>query len=325
MSTNTLPDVLPLRPYLREMIWGGRRLGELYGKPLPDDQRIGESFEVSALPERDSVVASGPLAGRGLAQLLTEYGSQLVGDAVTARYGADFPLLIKLIDAQDDLSIQVHPDDAYAREHQLGVFGKTEAWVILQSEGARIALGLEDGVDQTSLSTAIATGTAEQAVCFQTVSPGDVVNLPAGTVHALCRGLVIYEVQQSSDITFRLYDYNRPGLDGNKRELHVDHGLAVTDFEARPQPVKHITSPGRTRLIDAEYFCLDLIEDAPGQIDATHTFAAVTVVAGEVTIEAGDTPCTLGIGDSALIPAGRTLKADPAPTGGRCLVATPSI
>lgn len=325
MSTTSLPDVLPLRPYLREMVWGGRRLGELYNKPLPDDQRIGESFEVSALPGRDSVVASGDLAGQGLAQLLTEFGSDLVGEAVTARYGTDFPLLIKLIDAQDDLSIQVHPDDAYARAHNMGVYGKTEAWVILQSDGARIALGLEPDVDAPRLAAAIAAGTAQEAVSFQTVAPMDVVYLPAGTVHALCRGVVIYEVQQSSDITFRLYDYDRPGLDGSKRELHVDHGLAVTDFGARPQPTNQPPARGQRRLIDAEYFCLDLIDSADGKIDAMTTFAAATVIGGQITITGADATWTLGVGDSALIPAGRMLDVTPASPDGRCLVATPSI
>ncbi|MFH1464002.1 MAG: type I phosphomannose isomerase catalytic subunit, partial [Pseudomonadota bacterium] len=204
-----LPDVLPLKPYLREMVWGGRRLAELYGKPLPPGRPIGESFEVSALPERDSTVASGPLEGRALGCLVAEYGEALVGRTTVERYGPDFPLLIKLIDAAQDLSVQVHPDDAYVRARKLGSFGKMEAWYVVHSDGGRVALGLKDGVDRAELAQAIRAGAVEGVVQFHAVAPGDVVSLPPGTVHALCRGVMVYEVQQSSDLTFRLYDYGR--------------------------------------------------------------------------------------------------------------------
>jgi len=169
-----LPEILPLQPYLREIIWGGRRL-QRFGKQLPPDIPIGESFEVSALPEQDSVVRCGELAGLGLRDVLSHYGEKLVGSAVVARYQDDFPLLIKLIDAQDDLSLQVHPDDAYARSEGLGTFGKTEAWFVLHSDGARLALGLPQGTDAARLQEALTDGRAEDAVLYQDVEVNDVV------------------------------------------------------------------------------------------------------------------------------------------------------
>ena len=324
MALPQLPEILPLRPYLREMVWGGRRLGELYGKRLPPEKSIGEAFELSALPGRDSTIAAGPLEGRGLVEVLGDYGAGLVGDAVIARYGDTFPLLIKLIDAQDDLSIQVHPDDAYARAHALGTYGKTEAWVILHSDAGRIALGLEDGVSAEDFSRAIAAGEAEQVVHFEAVSTGDVVYLPAGTVHALCRGVVIYEVQQSSDITFRLYDYDRDGLDGGKRELHVEQGLAVADVSLRPQVQKLEAHGGSSTVLDADYFRLDVVDGAQIDIDTRFSFAAVTTTAGRVTLAGEKDEFVLGAGDTAMIPAGQKVRVSPAPGVSRCLIATPT-
>jgi len=315
---SALPDLLPLRPYLREMVWGGRRLAELYDKPLPPDSPIGESFEVSALPERDSVVASGPLAGEPLGALAAQYGQDLVGASTVERYGRDFPLLIKLIDAQQDLSVQVHPDDAYARKHKLGPFGKMEAWYVTHSDGGRIALGLEDGVGREELVQAIRLGRVEEAVRFHDVAPGDVVSLPPGTVHALCRGVVVYEVQQSSDITFRLYDYGRLGLDGKPRELHTEEALEVIDFGAgsrQPEPVGDLGA--RARVVEDEHYRLDGGRLTEGMsISSGDSFAALTALSGQLRLRGGDgAACDLGPGDSALIPVGRTVEAEPLDKG----------
>ncbi len=300
-------------------------MGDLYGKSLPAGASIGESLELSALPGQESAVSRGSLEGRGLLELLSEYGSALVGEAVTARYGQDFPVLIKLIDAQDDLSIQVHPDDAYARAHDLGVFGKTEAWVILHSDGGRIALGLQAGVRATDLAQAIAAGQAQQVVRFQPVSAGDVVYLPAGTIHALCKGVLIYEVQQSSDITFRLYDYDRAGLDGRKRDLHVEDGIAVSNFSIQPEVGRLDSNPGVSHIIDAEYFRLTVVDRVDHTLESGASFAAITVTQGNVTLTGDNDSQALAAGESALIPAGRQVVISTAPGGGRCLVATPTI
>ena len=315
-----LPEILPLQPYLREIIWGGRRL-QRFGKQLPPDIPIGESFEVSALPEQDSVVRCGELAGLGLRDVLSHYGEKLVGSAVVARYQDDFPLLIKLIDAQDDLSLQVHPDDAYARSEGLGTFGKTEAWFVLHSDGARLALGLPQGTDAARLQEALTDGRAEDAVLYQDVEVNDVVFLKAGTVHALCRGVMVYEVQQSSNLTFRLYDYGRLGLDGSPRQLHIDRGLAVTDFDAPiPQPTAAPEpGPDGAMLVEADEFTLSLHGAGSNQLTTADAFAAVTVISGSG--EFAD--ITLNLGETALIPAQRTLSVVPTSSELSYLVARP--
>ena len=192
-----IPDLLPLKPYLRETVWGGRSLGTYYNKALPPDVPIGESWEVSAYKGMESIVADGPLAGQNLADLVATYGADLLGQRVIQRYGTEFPLLIKLLDARDDLSIQVHPDDTYTRAENLGTYGKTEAWYILKSDHGRVACGLKDGVDKHNLELSIRENRVQDTVQFFNVQEGDVIFVPPGTVHALCQNVMIYEVQQS--------------------------------------------------------------------------------------------------------------------------------
>ena len=314
----SLPDILPLEPHLRPTVWGGRRLGERFGKDLPPGAPVGESLEVSALPGAESVVRSGPLAGRGLAGLAEEFGEALVGAPVRARYGDEFPLLIKLIDAAEDLSIQVHPDDGYARREGLGAFGKTEAWYVLDSGG--IVLGLRAGVDRRRLEQALAAGRAEEAVRYRPVEAADVVVLPAGTVHALGRGTMVYEVQQASDLTFRLYDYDRPGLDGRPRELHLEQALEVIDFEAEAPEPRPAPKPGPDGelLVASGAFRLTLFGDGE-RLLGSEVFAAVTVVAGAAWL--GEVH--LAAGDSALVPAARQVDLRPAGPSLRYLLAEP--
>ena len=299
------------------MVWGGHRLGERFGKDLPPDTPVGESFEVSALPGAESVVGSGPLAGRGLGDLTEEFGDALVGARVRERHG--FPLLIKLIDAADDLSVQVHPGDGYARREGLGPRGKTEAWYVLAPGG--IALGLREGVDRGGLEKALDDGRPEEAVRYCHVQAADVVLLPAGTVHALGRGTMVYEVQQASDLTFRLYDYGRPGLDGRPRELHREQAMEVIDFEAPAPEPRPAPAPGPEGevLVDSRAFRLTLFGEGD-RLLGSEVFAAVTVVAGEARL--GDVP--LAAGDSALVPAGRRVPLRPSGPSLRCLVAEPA-
>lgn len=312
-----LPAILPMTPYYRPVVWGGRRLESVYGKDLPANEAIGESFEVSAIPEMESVVTAGSLAGANLRDLTTRFGKDLLGEPVHARYGGEFPLLIKLLDANDDLSIQVHPDDAYARKEGLGTFGKMEAWYVLKSDDGRVASGLKEGVGRKGLVEAIEAGTVEEAVEFHPVSAGDVVYLKPGSVHALCRGVMVYEVQQSSSITFRLYDYNRPDADGNLRELHVDRSLDVIDFDAPavvPAPV------GGSVAVESEHFVLEQVTSAR-TLSYPDSFATVTVVEGSARLSSEDGSVDLSLADTALIPAARPVELLPAP-GTTLLIAT---
>ena len=307
-----LPSVLPLKPYFREMIWGGRGLREHFGKALPPGRLYGESWEVSAYPGMESIVAAGPLYGRSLRSLVESHGRELLGEVVFDRYGGEFPLLVKLLDAQQDLSIQVHPDDAYARMKRPGEFGKVEAWYVLRSENGRIACGLKPGVGRSAFVDAIDNNRVSDAVEFYHARPGDVVFIPPGTVHALCAGVMVYEVQQSSDITFRIYDYNRPGVDGKPRELHIDDALAVIDFGApRRKPVApstlSSTSPGRTVLVESEHFRLERFNPSGNRVDhpPRNSVSAVTFIQGSAGIRGGDDAFHARIGGTFLVRAGR--------------------
>lgn len=215
---------LMMAPYFRhagETPWGGSMLRDLFLKDAPDDQ-TGEALEVSCLPGRESMVLNGPQAGRTLDSLVRLWGSDLTGCGE-----GEFPLLIKLLDAKDLLSVQVHPDDSYAGAHEGGKLGKTEAWVVLNcEEGAKLAYGVDTrGQD---LREMVEGGKIEEALNWVTVRPGDVLYIPAGTVHALGGGIQCYEVQQSSDVTYRFWDWGRLGKDGQPRELHTEKALDVT-------------------------------------------------------------------------------------------------
>lgn len=310
-----LPSLLPMRPYLREMVWGGRRLGEHYHKDLPAGKAIGEALEVSALPGMESAVAEGPLAGWSLSRVLGEFGAQLVGEPAWERYGGDFPLLIKLLDPGDDLSIQVHPDDAYARAQGLGRWGKMEAWYVLRSDAGRVAHGLKPGVGPETLAAALAAGRAEEVIHFHTAHPGQVIFSPPGTVHALCRGALVYEVQQPSDLTFRLYDYHRPGLDGKPRQLHLAQGLAVTDF-SRPSPPPFDWQQGAGGLlVESEHFTLRRCGPCRAAMvhPASPVFAALTLISGVARVRAAGDECALRAGQTVLVPAARQAEVLPSP------------
>ena len=228
-------DPLVFEPYLRPQVWGGRRLGDQLGKALPDGGTYGEAWELSGHPHHVSRVAEGPFKGTGLNDLCSKHGREIFGKDHTG----PFPLLIKLLDCHDWLSIQVHPTDAIAEQLRPGELGKTEAWIVLgvQPEG-KIFAGLKPGVDRKVLEKHLQAGTTDQCLHAFTPKPGDCIFLPAGTVHAVGGGVVMAEVQQTSDATFRLFDWNRLGTDGKPRALHLDESLASINWQAGPvQPV----------------------------------------------------------------------------------------
>ncbi|MCR4619338.1 MAG: class I mannose-6-phosphate isomerase [Paludibacteraceae bacterium] len=214
---------LKFEPYYKSCIWGGNRLRDVLGKKCGGD--VGESWEISVIEGKESVVSNGFLAGNTLKELVEVYMDDLVGGRVWERYHAEFPLLFKFIDSHDDLSFQVHPSDEMAKERH-GGFGKTEmTYVVMAEENAKFYLGFREGISQDEIRKSVESGVLEQDVKAWNARRGDVFFVEAGTVHALGKGMLIAEVQESSDVTYRLYDYNRTDKDGKKRDLHVDEAL----------------------------------------------------------------------------------------------------
>jgi len=219
---------LLFHPIYKEMVWGGRRMAAHFGRKLPFDH-TGESWDVSCRPNEMSIIENGPLAGIPFDAAIAKDPAAFLGKRVCSTYKTNgFPLLIKIIDANDDLSVQVHPDDAYAAAHGLEG-GKSEMWYVMEAPpGQSLIIGLTDDATPKKLRQ-------DPMSCLQRlpIKKGDIIDIPAGLVHAITKGVMIAEIQQNSDITFRLYDYNRKGLDGKPRELHLEDGIAVSDFDNR--------------------------------------------------------------------------------------------
>ena len=292
-------------PLFKETIWGGNRI--LPFKGLPSDSRqIGESWEVSGVQGQESVVADGPDAGKTLGELCAAYGAALMGTANAGRYGTSFPLLIKFIDAASPLSVQVHPDDEYARRVE-NDNGKTEMWYILGAdEGAGIYCGFKRDTDKEEFLAKVKDGTVEELLNFIPVKEGDCFLIEAGTVHAIGAGCVICEVQQSSNVTYRVYDYNRRGADGKLRPLHVEKAVDVINFKAFEDHTNTGTfanAPGGKvrRLTGCKYFeCRKLDLDGTYAEENKTSFTAINVLKGEG--KADGKPFKAG--DSFFVPCG---------------------
>lgn len=227
-----MSELYPLKfePILKEKIWGGKSLAENYGKKQGDLKNIGESWEISAVSGNLSVVSNGFLAGNTIEEIIEVYMGDITGESVYEKYGVEFPLLIKLIEARDDLSVQVHPGDDLARERH-NAYGKTEMWHILRSEnGARIYTGFSVPVSRESYIDAVAGGTIGELLFAEPAEPGDTFFTPAGRIHAIGAGIVLAEIQQTSDVTYRIYDWGRKDAEGRTRELHTDLALDAIDF-----------------------------------------------------------------------------------------------
>jgi mannose-6-phosphate isomerase len=298
---------LTFEPIFQERVWGGRRLETLYDKPLPPGQRIGESWEIADRPGTASVIANGPLAGHDLRWLMQNHADTLLGDLP---HNGRFPWLAKLLDAQADLSVQVHPPAAMAA--QLGGEPKTEAWYVSHAEAdARLIAGLRPGVSREKFEAKL--GTVEFPLCLNElpVTTGDAMFLPSGRLHALGAGTVVFEIQQNSDTTYRVYDWNRTGLDGQPRELHLAEALQCIDFdEVKPRLHAREYEPRNghnTRLIALapEAFRLEHIQmetDAaivlPGE-----GVRLVAVTDGRLTLDGAGETLPLGPGQFAIVPA----------------------
>jgi mannose-6-phosphate isomerase len=301
----------PLRfhPFLRPMVWGGRRLATMLGKSLPAGEPYGEAWEVSDHPLHRSVVAAGPLAGVSLRDLMAERRAALLGPAVGC-YDT-FPWLIKLLDAADWLSVQVHPDERSVRELWPGEGSKTEAWFIVHAApGSRIYAGLRPGVAQPDLRAALEAGTVADCLHSFEPRPGDCVFLPAGTVHAVGGGVLIAEVQQTSDATFRLFDWNRRDAQGRSRKLHVKEALACIDWARGPvQPVRvpdfpHGDAPRRVPLVRCPYFALEYVQQRqPFACGGDGRLHALLVLRGGGRLRTAAGEDELRVGQTWLLPA----------------------
>jgi mannose-6-phosphate isomerase len=305
------PYPLRLEPYLSRPLWGGEKLAARYGKGGGSGGTIGESWEIY---EGDAV-QNGAYAGKTLGELTEVLGEALLGTAARGNPRGRFPLLIKLIDAQQQLSIQVHPNDQQAQELEHEPFGKTEAWYILDAEpGAKLVYGLAHPLRPEELRERSAAGTVEADLAYLAVAPGDVVLVPAGTIHAIGAGILLYEIQQTSATTYRLYDWNRVGPDGKKRELHLDKAVRVANLapgaqgKQRPKELGRAEGAERQELVRSPYFVLEraLLDGRWTCRPGGETFLGLTCVAGGVALASpsGAWPEErLAAGASALLPA----------------------
>ncbi len=281
---------LTFQPIFKERVWGARNLERLYGKKLPVTVPIGESWEISDRPGDVSVIANGPLAGKDLHWLVENHRTELLGDAKLE--ASRFPLLIKLLDAQEKLSLQVHPPAAKAAE--LRGDPKTEMWFIADAvPGAELYVGLKRGVTRADFERRIGDGSVAECFHRVPVRAGDSMFLPSGRVHAIGAGLVIFEIQQNSDTTYRVFDWNRVGLDGKPRDLHVPQSLASIDFnDFEPALVSGEEVVGQNfrsrRLVDHSLFKVDQFQGhSTGGITLPHgRMQIIGVVSGEVRVGA---------------------------------------
>ncbi len=301
---------LTFHPIMKRIVWGGRRLGDLLGKPIGPGNDYAESWEIVDHGDDHSQVASGPLEGQTLRDIVRQRNESVLGSYAD---GGAFPLLLKYLDCNRVLSVQVHPDDDYARKMPRPDLGKTEAWYIVDAApGSKIYAGLKSGVDRKSLQQAIAGGATEEVLHVIEPKAGQCIFIPAGTVHALGGGLVVAEIQQSSDTTFRLFDWNRVGDDGRPRPLHIEQALDVTDYSIGPisPQTPQADNDGLETLVRCDKFVLKqatLSADSPGKRVTIGNLAApviFTVVKGDITLACEDGwRFAAKTGQSFLIPA----------------------
>lgn len=304
-----LPNILHFAPRLYSMIWGGSAMAAFKGIDTTQEA-IGESWEISAVPGKESVADTPAVAGRTLAELASDCGEALLGRRSIARYGAAFPLLVKFIDADADLSIQVHPTDELAAERH-GSLGKTEMWYVIDTRpGAVIKAGLARELDAESYRGLVTAGTFADAVAAYPSHPGDTYFIPAGRVHAICAGNLLAEIQESSDVTYRIFDYNRLGKDGLPRELHTDLAADAIDYTVLPDyrntPVP-TAEPDTERVVACDHFTVDRIalQAGAGHViaPAGESFVVVMALEGEADITCGADSYRLRRGDTVLLPA----------------------
>lgn len=299
---------LKFKPRFKERIWGGDALASRMGKKLPEGKKIGESWELSGVQGDISVVSNGKLKGNNLEELIEVYMGDLVGEKVFERFGVEFPLLIKLIDAQDVLSIQVHPDDELARERH-NSYGKTEMWYVIDNQpGSFLYVGFKDKVTREQYLEAVKNGNLPELLAKWEVKPGDAYFIPAGTIHAIGKGLLIAEIQQTSDVTYRVDDWGRVDDKGNPRELHTELAVDAIDF-GEPKDLDVTAAPIVNEAVNvakSQYFTTNEIE-LDGSLERDYapldSFVIYMCLEGELKVGFPGGEEKLGRGETMLVPA----------------------
>lgn len=299
---------IKLKPAFKDYLWGGTRLRDDFGKDC-DFDKIAESWELSCHKDGNSVVADGEFAGLTLAQYIEKEGKSVLG--TNCKKFENFPILIKLIDAKDNLSVQVHPNNEYAQRVE-GEYGKTEMWYVVDcDEGASLLYGFKHNITKEEFRERIENNTLLEVTNSVPVKKGDVFFIEAGTLHAIGKGILIAEIQQNSNTTYRIYDYGRVGADGKPRQLHIDKAVDVTNLcPAKPYPQSEPVDMGgwtKKRLAKCEYFTVDVINvDTSAALEADKSsFVNILVLDGGCVLSSeGNDAVELKKGDSVFIPAG---------------------
>jgi mannose-6-phosphate isomerase len=300
---------LKFTPIYKTKLWGGERLKRYARHDGGHAERVGETWDVSAIEGNESLVENGFLQGNTLDELVEVYMGDLVGDSVFQRYGNEFPLLVKLIDSAQDLSIQVHPNDAMAME-QNQPWGKNEMWYILDAApDAAVVAGFTRPVSKDEYLQLVAENRLETVLQRIPVQKGDTIFIPAGCVHSISAGCVILEIQQTSDTTYRIYDYNRLDADGRKRELHTELAVKAIDFENwqnQKLSLEPVRDGAPERLVKCDYFTADVLAlTTPQAIDLAllDSFVLLTTLEGNATVRHNGGEISLETGETTLVPA----------------------
>jgi len=305
-----MTELYPLKfePILLDKIWGGSDLAKNWGKNADLTRKIGESWEISSIPDQLSVVSNGFLAGNNIEELIEVYMGDLTGEAVYDKFGIEFPLLIKLIEANDDLSIQVHPGDKLAKERH-NAYGKTEMWYILASKpGAKIFTGFDRPVTREKYIDALNSGNLAAILNIENPAAGDVFFTPAGKIHAIGAGNILAEIQQASDITYRIFDWNRTGTDGKPRELHTELAVDAIDYEASGRcAIRKEIIPDKTEnLVKCEYFITNILHfnnNITKDYNLIDSFVIYICIEGDFLIHWDKGVEAVKKGETVLIPA----------------------
>ena len=303
---------IKFKPLFKDYLWGGRNLSSL-GKALPETGIVAESWEIADHPDGKSIIANGMFADRSFSSVLSEYPREIIGTQTDSSEYTCFPILIKFLDAEENLSVQVHPDDDYSFINENGEKGKNEMWYILSAKpGARLICGIKSGVSRGIFAESIKNGTVCDMLGYIEVKPGDFINIPAGTAHAIGAGIVLVEIQQNSNATYRVYDYDRIDKNGMKRELHIKKALDVINFNGsfnnklqKANKQKISDSCDSSLLVSTKYYAVEKIE-LSGTLTQTadgRCFYIYTFISGKAVILTNDNTTTVIQGETVLIPA----------------------